>query len=221
MHRMNLNLGDSSRREPSTMSERAGKVGRFLAALGLIIAAADRADAGMLYYTETLTATGSVGQDRTHPGVGFTNASIAISVGYDTTKVTGSSGNYLSALSTGTITIAGLGTYALSTQVQISSGLFLGLTNGAGVSYLQVFSSGPINSDLTTAIGPIASPSIVSTIAGNGLLSPSAGAIVFLTAGPGVASVSTVPEPSSIVLCGLAGLTGLTAARARRRRSAA
>ena len=187
---------------------------------------ASGAGAAPINYTETTTATGTLG------GTAFTSSQVTVSFAGDTSGVTSlAPGVLLNPAGVATVTVAGLGTATLtggSTAVVDDQAL-----GGAGIG---AEGSGPPSTgqggpplilgtnaaafatyDLASAIGPVTG---ASTIAAGSPFQTSSGAFVLNSAGDATFTATTaasaMPEPMSIAVmsAGLLAL-GLTRRRAR------
>ena len=177
---------------------------------------ANGAGAAPITYTETATATGTLG------GTAFTNSQVTVSFAGDTSGITSiAPGVLINPAGITTVTVAGLGTATLTGGAAAADDQAFG---GAGIG---AEGSGPPSTgqvgpplilgtnaaafttyDLTTAIGPVTGP---STIAAGSSVQTSNGAFVLNSAGEATFTAitvgSAVPEPVSIALLG-AGLLG-------------
>ena len=199
---------------------------------------ANSAGAAPITYTETATATGTLGS------TAFTNSQITVSFAGDTSGVTSlAPGILINPAGVTTVAVAGLGTATLTGSVAAVDDQAFG---GAGVGaegsgppptgqggppstgqasgqggpplILGVNAAAFTTYDLTSAIGPVTGP---STIAAGSPYQTSNGAFVLNSAGDATFTATTaasaVPEPMSAALVG-AGLIGLGLARHRARR---
>ena len=179
-----------------------------------------QAKAAFITYTETVTGTGTLGSSR------FNDALITLTTTADSNNVTfdSSRGLYQVVGTSGSVTIAGVGSTTFSSNLIV----FSNTTNGAagieglpagGKIYSDILDT--INTvfktyDLKGQIGPITGSPFgnssvpYATNIGSLVISSMSSNATF------TASSAAVPEPSSLAMCGLAGLVGLAYTRARR-----
>ena len=199
------------------------------AILGLFLAMADGANAGLITYTITETSSGSLGADA------YADAQVTLTFVGDTSNVVNvETGVFYNSLGTATVTIEGLGTATFTEPVTVYSdhsfllGSFgypsIGFYNGTSYSAIQL--SGGITNliapeyatyDLTTSFSPVAGsvfnsfvPGGYATDRGTFVLNPASGTF------SASASVSAVPEPASLMMFGT-GAVGLIGYVRRRR----
>jgi len=191
---------------------------RIASALVLGLAGAIATAAGALAtpitYTGQTTASGSLN------GVGFSNASITLTMMNNTASVTQPSSGLFENFGTITLNVSGFAPVTFTDETDVFSNqnvTTVGFTDQS-VSDILDFDSTPFSTyALATSIGPI------STAAGlEGGPFPTTGGAFEVTAssGTGTFTASTaIPEPSSIALLGV-GLTGLGVIRRRKTGSA-
>jgi PEP-CTERM motif len=181
---------------------------RFLAVrmvlAGLVTAAcsAGRADAGFVTYTESFTASGTLG------GQAFTNAAITISLDTDTTLVTSSDGLFQTPIMTTTIDVGSLGTTVFSDKVfafdnqNLTSAGFYDNTLGSNIVYDVAPFFGTY--DLQTAIPPTMGTTKLVTGVDFGT---SLGKLNFSSSMGMTAFSAAFPEPGSLGMVGV-GVAG-------------
>jgi hypothetical protein len=156
-----------------------------------LIAAPARSEAGMITYTETVDASGSLG------GSMFSNALVTLTfVGTATVSVAG-----MMATLTGSVDIfvnqtddtAGIETFAVLLSVSAQNSELANYDLASGIGPLTGPSgTAPLNTDFDTTAGSLSFSSVASTA-------------TFEATVP-----SSVPEPSSLLLLGL-GIAGVAA----------
>jgi hypothetical protein len=186
--------------------------------IGVMIASGRASEAGLITYTETVNGYGSFG------GVDFSDQLITITLTTDTSQITNPSAGLLrtnTALTT--ISVAGIGTGTLQTHAfnnQTANAFGFSTGVGAQPDILDVQNAAFASYNHQSAIGPIVGIAIINTDAA---FSTTIGDFVISSTSSDVtmqATLASVPEPSSLALCGIAGAAGLIAARVRRKRAA-
>ena len=164
--------------------------------------------AGTITYTESATATGTIG------GVAYTDALVTLTLVGDTANVTGGSGFFTNAVGTFMLSIAGVGSgtftdsmYVFDNQGAVAAG-FADATVGGSV--LDTFDTAFGTYDLKSAIGPITNTNFIRPDLTYGT---TLGAFTIASAGLSTftATTTVVPEPGSLMLLGsgVIGLAGL------------
>lgn len=205
---------------------------KTLAIMAMVaMASANRADADPIVYIEQATMSGSIN------GTGFTNAVVTFRATADTTNVVAytltnppdpinQTGVRVLATGGATVQISGLGTYTLSdnievidTQTGLGAPTFLlydYTTNiNTGNTVLSTGNSFFSTYGLTTLFNPVSGTAFGTTGAAYGT---NVGSLTFTGIGA-TAVAAVVPEPSSLVLTGLAGVLGLGLHQVRRKRA--
>ena len=194
--------------------------------LTMLLCGAQQANAGEITYTESVTATGSIG------ATAFSDTLVTFTFVGDTANVfvpfpSTFPGLFLNSVGTGTVTIGNLGTFSTNGIAVFDNHAFdsqgdgvAGIAEGVlGPVLLDTYNSAFITYSLTTAIGPITSRPVDN----QGFLIPTTGGTLFVSGD--VASVSTFSattaapasmlEPSSLLLIGM-GLVALAGFKAKR-----
>ncbi len=184
-------------------------------AVALILALTGQAHASPITYTESATASGTLGAQS------FTDALVTLTLNGDTSNVTGGSGFFSNSVGTFTVDVAGIGTATFTDSMQVfdnQGSIAAGFgDNTQGGSVLDTFDATFATYDLTTAIGPITNsnfirPDLTFATTLGGFNIQSAGLATFTASTAAVAA----PEPASLTLLGL-GIASLAGYRLRRR----
>jgi hypothetical protein len=173
----------------------------LLATVSLFLCGAIQAFADNITYTESATATGTIG------GTSFTDALVTITVVGSTSGITGTAGGVFENIGTsGSVTIGGIGTFTLTgIQTAFDSQLFsfAGITDTPPNGEILATSSSVFATyDLTTSVGPISGtaffgPGPFGTVGGNLILKS-----LVQDSTTFEATTRAVPEPNTLLLLG-------------------
>lgn len=196
------------------------RLGLATLAFALMACSSMRAEAAFVTYTESVTASGSLGSTT------FSNALVTLTFAGDTSTVIPSFQFFQTPPDTATVNVAGIGTATFTNSVYVYDNQSFGGTGyaGFGDSFVVQTIIATANDifmtyDLQSSIGPISGTSFVHT--DGTTFATSLGKLAF-TSESGTSTFTavvpnSVPEPSSLALCGMAALVGLCFARARGR----
>jgi len=180
-----------------------------------------RAEAGLIFYSESITTDGSLG------GTAFTGKLVTLTFTADTTNVTFSQGSNFTQFTNipalSTVTVAGLGTAMFNDPISLSVSAFSTFSEfsvtdtSTSVDILDTFAvaSGFAGYDMKGPLAPVSGGAAysVGTLFGTCL-----GDFEFTKSGGGVSRVTaTTPEPSSFAMTTL-GIVGALFHRRRVRR---
>jgi hypothetical protein len=187
-------------------------------ALVAAICGASLIHAGTIVYTETATASGSLGSSI------FSNALLTITLTGDTANVTGASGFFTNTVGTATVNVSGIGLATFTSALDAFDNQTFTPTAAAGIgevgsgSILDTFDSAFTSYALQTAIGPITDASFVNSSVS---ASTSLGALNLTSAGNSTFTATTgVPEPAGFALLGIGAASLCTYKRLRGRAKA-
>jgi hypothetical protein len=203
-------------------SEESMKIMRFVCGVLTLLVFTRVADAGLITYTETATASGKLGSDS------FSSALITFSGTGDTSGITQPIGGlYVLDLQSLNVSVAGVGSATLTDLIvvqddaifpgQDNAGFFdatLGPGPGQAALVLSTLNSVFATYKLATPIGPV--DGAVDFV--SGAYKTTAGLLVLDSVAAGstqFSAASAVPEPSSLGMLGL-GLAVLASATATR-----
>jgi hypothetical protein len=186
----------------------------------LIFEGVHSAHAGIISYTESFLASGSLG------GQDFANRSVTLMALGDTSTIFRAGELATVDAVTSTVSVAGLGTAVFTDALTVFNisgtnfGGVFGLTdlNSANSGdILDVRASSFETYDLVSPIGPI-NGSFDDYMSLNNPSGTSAGDLIFTSVSDSVVvTASAVPEPSTLTMCGIAGAVGLAVTMDRRR----
>jgi hypothetical protein len=184
----------------------------LVAAAALLFCGARQANADAITYTESGTATGSIGLTT------FTDALVTITFVGDTSNVSGGFGSFTNPVGTATVAIAGIGNgpFAFTDSLYVfvnQAASVVGIADSTVNDILDTINGSAFNTyDLTTSIGPVTGLS--DSNAGTGsTYGTSKGLLAFNNMSlnstfAATTAAAAVPEPSSLVLLG-AAIAGL------------
>jgi hypothetical protein len=191
--------------------------GFVIAILLGVVAPSGRAHAAFMTYTEQVTGSGTLN------GVAFTTQLVTLTYAADTANIVNNGSGFFT-LTTGTATLQVDGG-ATGTFIAHTFGVYTNVNINAG--FYDVQQSATILATQSPAVGNFALASPIS-VSGPTFIRPditfstSLGAFVLSSTSTNATftASASVPEPSSLALCGVAGLTGLAFARRSRKRPA-
>jgi hypothetical protein len=174
--------------------------------------------AAPITYTETVTASGTLGSTP------FANALVTLTQTADTANIVQSGVVIGIPATTSTVTVAGIGagTFTIPTAtfvVPIASlgGLLAGPIDLTSFPIVALLNPAFATYDLQSSIGPLSGTAFINT----GLpFATTAGGLVLTSTSSPATFQAVIPEPSSLVLTGVAALAGVGFASRRRMRAA-
>jgi hypothetical protein len=194
-------------------------VSSFTLAVGLTPGAGPVACAGSIVYTESFTATGTLGAQS------FTDRAVTLTALGDTAAVSRNPAIAMLNAVTSTVAVDGLTTATFTDTLTVFDvynprfGGIFGITDigsGSGGDILDVRDSVFLTYDLTSSIGPVVG-SFADFMSLNKVSGTSAGDLVFTSVADTVTvTAAAVPEPPSMTLLGLGLLSSLCFATRRR-----
>jgi PEP-CTERM motif len=188
---------------------------RIVFAVAMLMSSAAPVRAGLVTYTETVTGSGSLGETN------FTNDLITVTGVGNTANIFNPLPTILAVPVQASVTVAGVGTADFTDSILVfvnpsMGGGFTDTTNGLDV--LDIVSNTVASYDLTTSFGLVSGPSFLTSY---GPLGTSFGSLSYIVNSDvtfvAVASAA-VPEPSALVLSGIAASAGLGVCARRRNR---
>ena len=196
-------------------------VRKSILAVAMYIAMASPSHAAFITYNISGTGSGTLGSTV------FNGAAFTITATADTSQVTSPLANVFAVTDiSASITIANLGPASFSSTMIVDnqSSSIAGISTTASgtpplAAILGVSNAAFATYDLKTSIGPLSGTPVFNS---GFVYSTSQGNLTFnsITSASFQATLGTVPEPSSIALCGIAGFAGLGIAGVRRLRAA-
>jgi hypothetical protein len=193
-----------------------------VAAMAMMLAAAGRSSADIITYTVTVTGSGTL------DGTSFTDAPVTISATADSVNIFNFGGNdpgtglyNVDATGGVNVSVGGVGSDALTGLIFVisdQSNNVLDINEASIGDISALFGAGVAAYDLSA-------PALIAGVDpgfGAGITHATTnGSFEFDSfSGTEIFTATSVPEPSSLALCGIAGAIGLAVARRRRGRGA-